>query len=54
MAIAKMVQVIEVRSNRGKGKDETDPIRQVVEYFDLEGNKLAEADPAKYFVCERQ
>jgi hypothetical protein len=53
MPIAKVITVIEVRSNRGTGKDETSPIRQVIEYYDFDGNFLAEQDPATYFISER-
>ena len=47
MAYAKITQVIEVRSTVGKGV-EGDPIRQIVEYFDMEGTRLAFCDPAPH------
>lgn len=46
---AKRIEVIEVRSSRGSGKDETDPVRQIVQYFNFEGVLLAETDPAPWF-----
>lgn len=45
MAEIKVLQVIEVTSNRGRGTEES-PIRNVREYFDMQGNKLAEYDPS--------
>lgn len=45
------VQVIKVvRTNltrRGSGKDNTDPIRIITEYWSLDGELLAEVDPTK-------
>ena len=40
---AKVIQVIETKSKRGLGT-EKDPVRDVVQYWDLEGNFLAEMD----------
>ncbi|WP_069997776.1 carboxypeptidase [Cellulosilyticum sp. I15G10I2] len=42
----RVLQVIETRSCRGKGIEE-DPYRVVIQYWDFEGNMLAEKDPAK-------
>ena len=39
----KVIQVIETRATRGYGI-EKDPAREVVQYWDLEGNFLAERD----------
>ena len=36
---AKVIQVIETKSTRGKGTD-ADPVRQVTQYWDFEGNLL--------------
>ena len=44
MNSAKVIQVIETISNRGKGVD-GDPIRPVTHYWSLEGVLLAEDDP---------
>lgn len=41
---AKVIQVIETKSNRGKGTL-NDLSRQVVQYWSLEGELLAEKDP---------
>lgn len=41
---AKVIQVIETKSNRGKGTLD-DLSRQVVQYWSLEGQLLAERDP---------
>ncbi len=40
---AKVIQVIETKSKRGLGT-EKDPVREVVQYWDLEGTFLAEMD----------
>lgn len=42
---ARVIQVIETRSIRGTG-NEDDPCREVIQYWDLEGNLLAENDYA--------
>lgn len=44
---AKIVSLIEVRSLLGKGVSEDDPVREIVEYFTLEGVKVAHFDPFK-------
>ena len=41
---ARVIQVIETRSLRGVGTEE-DMCREVIEYWSLEGEKLAESDP---------
>ena len=41
---AKVIQVIETRSLRGRGTGD-DLCREVVQYWDFEGNLLAEKDP---------
>ena len=41
---AKVLQVIETRSLRGVGTEE-DACREIVQYWDFEGNLLAENDP---------
>lgn len=40
---AKVIQVIETKAKRGLGT-EKDPVRNVVQYWDLEGNFLSEMD----------
>ncbi len=40
---AKVIQVIETKAKRGLGT-EKDPVRDVVQYWDFEGNFLAEMD----------
>ena len=46
---AKVIQVIETKSKRGLGT-EKDPVREVVQYWDFEGNFLAEMDKEQ---CKR-
>lgn len=42
---ARVIQVIETDlTRRGSGKDESDPIRVVRQYWSLEGELLAEVD----------
>ncbi len=43
---AKVIQVIETCSLRGKGTDD-DPCRNVKQYWDFDGKLLAESDPYK-------
>ena len=43
---AKVIQVIVTESLCGEGTDE-DPCRMVLQYWDFEGNFLAENDPLK-------
>lgn len=38
---AKVIQVIQTKSTRGKGTD-TDPVREVTQYWDFEGNLIFE------------
>ena len=40
---AKVIQVIETKAKRGLGTEE-DPVREVTQYWDFEGNFLAEWD----------
>jgi hypothetical protein len=40
---AKVIQVIETRAKRGLGT-EKDPVREVIQYWDFDGNFLAEMD----------
>jgi hypothetical protein len=43
---ARVIQVIETTlERRGSGKDESDPLRIVRQYWSLEGELLAEDDP---------
>jgi hypothetical protein len=43
---AKVIQVIEtVLERRGSGKDNSDPIRIIRQYWSFEGELLAEVDP---------
>ena len=39
-----MIKVIEVKAKRGLGI-EKDPVREITQYWDIEGNLLAERDP---------
>lgn len=47
---AKIIQVIETKSKRGLGT-EKDPVREVTQYWDREGNYLAEADLEHCIPC---
>ncbi|MBR3591624.1 MAG: carboxypeptidase [Clostridia bacterium] len=40
---AKVIQVIQTKSTRGKGTD-ADPVREVTQYWDFEGNLICEKD----------
>lgn len=40
----RVISVIEVKANRGLGI-EKDPVREITQYWDIEGNLLAERDP---------
>lgn len=42
----RVIRVIETRAIRGSGTEE-DPVREIVQYWDFEGNLLAEHDPEK-------
>lgn len=42
--VPRVIQVIETNSLRGRGTEE-DPCRNVRQYWDFEGNMLAESDP---------
>lgn len=48
---AKVIQVIETKSKRGLGT-EKDPVREVTQYWDFEGNFLAEMDPDPAYLAE--
>ena len=43
MKSAKVIQVIETKSTRGKGTS-ADPVRVVIQYWDFEGNLICEKD----------
>ena len=49
---AKIVQVIETTAARGDGTEEW-PSRRVVQYWDFDGNLLAENDPLSNFSPHR-
>ena len=42
---ARVIQVIETRSLRGSGENESDMCLEVKQYWDFDGNLLAEHDP---------
>lgn len=53
---AKVIQVIETKAKRGLGT-EKDPVREIIQYWDLDGNFLAEMDkemliPQIYAECD--
>lgn len=47
---AKVIQVIETKAKRGLGT-EKDPVREVIQYWDLKGAFLAESDVAHCVPC---
>ncbi|MCB6310063.1 hypothetical protein LI216_10095 [Mediterraneibacter glycyrrhizinilyticus] len=48
---AKVIQVIEAKAKRGLGT-EKDPVRVVTQYWDFEGNFLAEMDTDAQYLTE--
>lgn len=44
MTSAKIIQVIETKHTRGNSTG-ADPIREVIQYWDFDGNLIAEKDP---------
>lgn len=48
---ARIIQVIETKTKRGLGT-EKDPVRDVTQYWDLDGKFLAEFDPDPQFLAE--
>lgn len=46
---AKVIPVIQVEAKIGLGTEE-DPVRNAIQYWDLEGNLLAERDPLNDFL----
>ena len=42
---ARVIQVIETKAMRGTGVNEEDKCREVKQYWDFDGNLLAENDP---------
>lgn len=51
--MAKVISVIETTDRRGLGKDESDPIRGVTQYWSLDGFLLVENDPHDFGMFER-
>ena len=48
---ARVIQVIVTKAKRGLGT-EKDPARDVTQYWDLDGNFLAESDPDPQYLSE--
>lgn len=48
---ARVIQVIETKSKRGLGT-EKDPVREIIQYWDFEGNFLAEFDPDPQYLSD--
>lgn len=46
-----MMQVIKVTAKKGLGI-EGDPVREIVQYWDTEGNLLAEIDTDPAYLCD--
>lgn len=51
--MACVIQVIETAERRGNGRDQSDPIRGVVQYYSFDGDLLAENDPINFGMSER-
>lgn len=47
----KVTKVIEVKTNKGLGID-GDPIREVIQYWDMDGNFLAEKETDPTLLCD--
>lgn len=48
----RVISVIEVKANRGLGiKD--DPVREITQYWDMDGNFLAESDSDCQFISDQ-
>lgn len=46
---ARVIQVVETTlERRGSGKDDSDPIRVITQYWSLDGELLAEVDPVRH------
>ncbi len=48
---ARVIQVIETKAERGLGV-EKDPVREITQYWSLEGKLLAEKDEDTQFLCD--
>lgn len=48
----KVINVIEVKAKRGLGI-EKDPVREITQYWDMDGNFLAERDSDSQFVTDQ-
>ena len=48
----KVISVIEVKTKRGFGI-KGDPVREITQYWDTEGNFLAERDDEPQMLCEQ-
>ncbi len=48
---ARVIQVIETKADKGMGVGK-DPVREVTQYWDLDGNFLAEMDPDPQYLSE--
>lgn len=46
MTYAKVIEIIETKSTRGNGTS-ADPVREIVQYWDFEGNLICEKDQIK-------
>ena len=48
----KVIKVIEVKAKRGLGI-EKDPVREITQYWDMDGNFLAESDSDCQFISDQ-
>lgn len=48
----KVINVVEVKAKRGLGI-EKDPVREITQYWDMDGNLLAESDSDSKFMTDQ-
>ena len=48
----KVINVVEVKAKRGLGI-EKDPVREITQYWDMDGNLLAESDRDLQFISDQ-
>lgn len=48
----KVINVVEVKAKRGLGI-EKDPVREITQYWDMDGNLLAESDRDPQFISDQ-
>lgn len=51
--MAKVIQVIETTERRGLGRDESDPLRIIMQFYAFDGTLIVEHDPFDFGMYER-